>query len=297
MALIAFAANSVLCRLALGAQEIDAMSFTVIRLLSGSVMLFVLVALFESNRLRQLWSYKPHDSAEEERQTFWQKYGLIWLGPLFLFSYALTFSYAYLSLDTGTGALILFAVVQITMIMFAIFRGSALRKGEIIGLLVGFTGFVYLLYPSLTGPSLYGLLLMVLSGVAWAGYTLVGQGSASSTKNTQSPLFITTKNFILTLPLCLVWFAFTFSDMHFSMNGVILGVLSGAVTSGLGYAIWYKALQSLSTTIAAVSQLLVPVFASIGGVLLVNEAFTWHLFISSVVVLGGILLVILSRKA
>lgn len=300
VALIAFAANSVLCRLALGAQEIDAMSFTVIRLFSGSVMLVVLVALLEPKQIKRLWSLydKPTVGAQAGsvvNPSILQRCS-VWFGPLFLFLYAAAFSYAYLSLDTGTGALILFAVVQMTMIIFAILRGNSLRFGEIVGLVIGFMGFVYLLYPSLTGPSVYGLILMTLSGMAWAGYTLVGQ-QAGAGQTPMSPLLKTARNFIFTLPFCLVWFVLAFAQVSFSWQGLVLSLLSGAVTSGLGYAIWYKALQSLTTTIAAVSQLLVPVFASIGGILLVNEAFTLHLFISSVIVLGGILMVILQRKA
>ncbi len=268
LALVAFAGNSVLCRLALGEGQIDAASFTVIRLLSGALVLALI--LIASGKGRTTTSKGS------------------WLSALMLFLYAVTFSYAYISLDTGTGALILFGVVQITMILVSIVSGNRLHLSEWVGVTIAFVGFLYLVLPSLTTPSLNGFILMSLSGVAWAFYTLRGRQSKSPTADTAY-------NFIRTTPLFLVLAIVGFQDANLSREGIILATISGAIASGVGYIIWYIALGGLTATQAAVMQLLVPVIAAAGGVVFANEIVSARLVWSSIMVLGGILTVVLGR--
>jgi drug/metabolite transporter (DMT)-like permease len=267
-ALIAFAANSVLCRLALGDKTIDASSFTIIRLLSGVI---VLLAILKFNGTKNSSPTKGS-----------------WSASLMLFLYAATFSFAYITLDTGTGALILFGSVQITMILISLFSGNRLHITEWIGVSFSFMGFVYLVLPGVTTPSIIGFSLMTLAGMAWGIYTLKGQGSVN-------PLMDTTYNFARTIPFIIVLAFFTIQNAHISYKGFLLAVLSGSVASGIGYTIWYIALAGLSATQAAVVQLLVPVIAAFGGVVFVSETITFRLTLSAVMVLGGILMVVLGR--
>jgi drug/metabolite transporter (DMT)-like permease len=268
LALLAFAANSVFCRLALGEGSIDAASFTVVRLLSGVVVLFVLV------KVRQ--DKKGQSSAGS------------WSASLMLFLYALTFSFAYITLDTGTGALILFGWVQITMILLSLFSGNRLHISEWAGIVVAFMGFVYLMLPDVTTPSAKGFSLMTVAGISWGIYTVKGRGS-------KNPVVDTAYNFSRTIPFLLVLTVVGLNDSHFSSRGILLGVLSGGIASGIGYAIWYTALGGLSVTQAAVVQSLVPVVAAVGGVILMSEALPPRLVFSATMILGGILMVILGR--
>ena len=205
-----------------------------------------------------------------------------------LFSYALTFSYAYITLDTGTGALILFGSVQITMILLSLLAGNRLHVTEWLGVTVAFVGFVYLVLPGVTAPSVTGFSLMTLAGIAWGVYTLKGRGSVN-------PLSDTAYNFSRSIPLVIDLAALTFQQAHISSEGILLATLSGGLTSGIGYTIWYTALGGLSTTQAAVVQLSVPVIAALGGVILVAEQISLRLTLSAVLILGGILMVILGR--
>jgi len=268
LALIAFAANSVLCRLALGNEAIDAASFTVIRLLSGAIVLFLIIRYTQKNT-----ELSTNSS---------------WIASLMLFLYAITFSYAYISLDTGTGALILFGSVQLTMILLSLISGTRLHYTEWAGVIIAFTGFVYLILPSITTPSSVGFLLMAVAGIAWGIYTLKGRGS-------QNPLMDTAYNFFRTIPLVILLTIITISHANYSSEGVLLALLSGGITSGIGYTIWYIALGGLSAIQAAVLQLLVPVIAALGGVIFVSEAITVRLTISAAMVLGGILMVVLGK--
>jgi drug/metabolite transporter (DMT)-like permease len=268
LALIAFAANSVLCRLALGNEAIDASSFTVIRLLSGTIVLLIIISI----------TRKTTETSSKGS----------WAASFMLFLYATTFSYAYISLDTATGALILFGSVQITMILLSLISGTRLHITEWTGVAVAFTGFVYLILPGVTTPSVIGFMLMTVAGIAWGIYTLKGRGS-------KSPLMDTTYNFLRTTPLVVLLAIFTINDINYSSEGIILALLSGGLTSGIGYTIWYIALGGLSSTQAAVLQLSVPLIAALGGVLFVSEAITFRLTISATMVLGGILIVILGK--
>ncbi|PYF83203.1 threonine/homoserine efflux transporter RhtA [Marinomonas alcarazii] len=279
LALLAFAANSVLCRLALNDGLIDPAQFTTWRLLSGAVTL-VLLCLFQSLKHQQ-----------NDLKATWLEGS--WLSAFALFIYALGFSYAYVTLSTGMGALILFGAVQLTLILFAVWAGQKLVWLEWLGLAIAFAGFVYLVLPTLSSPSLFGFVLMTLAGVAWGLYTWRGKISAK-------PLFATTSNFVRTIPMIMV----ALLVIHFyndepesaQLEGIILAVTSGAIMSGLGYAIWYAVLPYLSASIAAVLQLLVPIIATIGGVFFAKESITLHLVIATLSVLGGVLLVIIARK-
>lgn len=205
-----------------------------------------------------------------------------------LFLYAVCFSFAYVSLDTGTGALVLFGSVQITMIIVSIVSGHRLHISEWVGMLVAFGGFVYLVLPGVSTPSFLSFVLMTVSGMAWGFYTLRGKSSAY-------PLGDTAYNFARTIPFVIILLLITSQTLQLSWEGIILAVISGAVASGLGYTVWYMALGGLSVTEAAVVQLSVPVIAAIGGIVFVSEAITVRLLFSAVMILGGILIVVLGR--
>ncbi len=257
-----------LCRLALGEETIDAASFTVIRLLSGALVLLVMLTLSNDKE------------ASASRGS--------WPASLMLFVYAVAFSFAYISLDTGTGALILFGSVQITMIVLSLVSGNRLHLSEWVGVIIAFTGFVYLVLPEVSSPTVMGFLLMTVAGIAWGIYTLMGRSS-------DNPFMDTAYNFLRTIPLVIILLVIAIQDAHYSTEGILLAVLSGGITSGIGYTIWYIALGGLSTTQAAVVQLSVPVIAAFGGVLFVFEAITARLTLSASMILGGILLVVLGR--
>ena len=269
LALIAFAANSVLCRSALGGDTIDASSFTFIRLLSGAL---ILLAVLKLRRREERTSTKGS-----------------WFAGIMLFSYAVTFSFAYNSLTTGTGALILFAAVQITMIMASLVTGNRLHISEWLGVAIAFGGFVYLVMPGVSAPSPAGFVLMTVAGIAWGAYTIKGRGS-------RNPLMDTAYNFLRTLPAALLLTIVSSGYAHYSPKGIVLAIMSGAIASGIGYTIWYIALGGLSATQAAVIQLSVPVIAALGGVVFVSELITARLALTSALILGGILLVMLGRR-
>ncbi len=265
-ALIAFAANSVLCRLALKDAAIDPASFTNLRLFSGALTFIVLQILFSSR--------KP---THVKRKS-------VYFSALMLFVYALAFSFAYITLDTGTGALILFGAVQLTMIIVSWFRGKRLGVWEGIGIAVSFSGLIYLVYPTLSTPNVFGAVLMAISGAAWGFYTLAG-------KQASDPFLATALNFKLTLPLLMILALVTLPDLAITTHGALLAVLSGSLASALGYTIWYQALKGLQTSEAAVMQLSVPILAAVGGILFVSEPITSQFLIASLLVLGGIAMV------
>lgn len=268
LAMIAFAANSVLCRLALGNNTIDASSFTILRLLSGTLVLMTIIGLkYNKKRTTSKGS---------------------WVASSMLFLYAITFSFAYITLDTGTGALIMFGSVQITILLLSFITGTRLHLSEWTGVAIAFTGFVYLVLPGVTSPSLAGFILMTIAGFAWGIYTLKGQGS-------DAPLMDTSYNFLRTMPFVIILTIIALQNVSYTTEGIILAVLSGGIASGIGYMIWYVALGGLSSTQAAVVQLSVPVLAAMGGVIFMSEAVTLRLTISSLLILGGILLVVLGR--
>lgn len=271
LSLMAFAANSVLSRLALAEGWMDAASFTVVRLLSGALVLMALLWLSQT---------KTKTKAKKNVSS-----GGSWRAAFFLFTYAVAFSFAYLQLDTGSGALVLFGMVQLSMVAATLVKGHRLHRLELLGMLIAFSGLVYLVLPKVSTPSVVGVLLMAIAGIAWAGYTLLGRGSTS-------PLADTSYNFLRTVPMALVLLLICIEQLQISPKGVLLAVLSGALASGVGYSIWYRVLKHLSATQAGVLQLLVPVIAAIGGVLFVAEPLNLRLVLSAVLILGGIYLVI-----
>lgn len=205
-----------------------------------------------------------------------------------LFLYAITFSYAYISLDTGTGALILFGVVQITIILVSRFTGTYLHVMEWLGVIIAFMGFVYLIFPDISTPSIKGFLMMTIAGMSWGFYTLFGRSS-------KQPLVDTGYNFIKTLPMVVILALITMKNATPTAEGIVLAALSGGITSGIGYAIWYVALGGLTSTQAAVLQLTVPIIAAFGGVIFVSEPVSRRLVMASFLILGGILLVVLGK--
>jgi drug/metabolite transporter (DMT)-like permease len=272
--LFAFAANSVLCRLALNIEQVNPADFTAIRLLSASVTLALIIIIKDKSVVRKI---KQHGSQ---------------VGAVFLFIYAAGFSYAYISLSTATGALILFAAVQFTMLFKGWLAGNKMGIQEYAGILLSLLGFIYFVFPELEKPSLIGCLLMTLAGIAWGMYSLNGAKSSN-------PLYDTASNFIRLVPVAIISLIVTYFSlgMDISYKGLLYTFASGALASGVGYSIWYLVLPKLKPSIAAVSQLSVPIWAAIGGTLLVDEPVDLHLAVSACVILGGILLVIVAKKS
>lgn len=273
ISLFAFAANSVLCRLALNTEQVPPLDFTAIRLLSAALTLALIVAIKNNKGLRKISTFGSYAAAS------------------YLFIYAAGFSYAYVTLGTATGALILFACVQFTMLFKGWLAGVKMSKQEAVGICLSLLGFGYFVYPELDKPSVIGFVLMSTAGVAWGMYSLIG------VKSTQ-PLLDTASNFIRLIPvvfIALVW-VYLNNGLQMSFQGWLYTICSGALASGVGYAIWYTVLPHLKPNIAAVSQLSVPIWAAFGGVLLVAEPIALHLAVSGIVILGGILLVILAKQ-
>ena len=277
-ALLAFAANSVFCRLALGDAQVDAGSFTVIRLLSGSLFLGLFLAV-------KHFYISPNANAVTEIKNASKKSKGSWLNATWLFVYALTFSYAYIQLDTATGALVLFATVQVTMLLTRVLKGHLLSRAELIGLILAIAGFVFLLAPQVSSPSLIAFVLMCISGICWAFYTLAGKKSSDPTSDT-------IYNFFRTMPFIIIFAVININASYFSFDGVLYAILSGVLASALGYLLWYQALTSLRHNVAAVVQLLVPVLAAIAGFVFLGESVSVVFVIASLIILSGILLVI-----
>lgn len=286
-ALVAFAFNSILCRLALRGDEADAAGFTTVRLVAGAVALVLISYLCGGPRVSKGLTSKLSVKPLLTR-------GLLhsgsWVSAFFLFAYAICFSLAYLDLTAGTGALILFGSVQLTMIAVSLVRGERPAVLEWLGLVVALAGLVYLVLPGLASPPLYASLLMAAAGAAWGFYTLRGKGSVD-------PLADTTGNFVRSVPMIAIVVVVMLSKINISGRGALLAAISGAVTSGIGYTAWYAALKHHTPTRAGVLQLAVPLLTALIGVLLLAEAATQRLAIATVLILGGIGLTILGRNA
>jgi drug/metabolite transporter (DMT)-like permease len=263
LALVAFAANSILCRLALRGGAIDAASFSTIRFASGAVVLLLLTARTRRPVFPMLGS---------------------WPLACLLALYALPFAFAYTQLSTGTGALILFGSVQTTMVLGALGSGERPHAAQWAGLFVAIAGLVYLLSPGLSAPPLGPALLMAVAGASWGIYSLRGRGA--------DPLARTAGNFVRSAPLVALGSVATFSQAHADAKGISLALASGIVASGLGYVAWYAALRGLTAMRAAVVQLAVPLIAAAGGVLLLSETVTLRLVVATILVLGGIIMTI-----
>jgi drug/metabolite transporter (DMT)-like permease len=270
--LMAFAANSVLGRAALGRAAIDPTTFTAIRVVSGAIALLGLSSIGALTtgpgpRLRGSW-----------------------VSAAWLLLYALPFSLAYTSLTTATGALILFGAVQVTMLGAAVWFGERPSPLQYVGFGLAAGGFLYLVLPGLSSPPAVGAAGMSLAGFAWAIYSLRG-------RHTGDPLAQTTGNFVRAAPVAAIASLVALPYAHVELPGVVFAVISGALASGVGYVLWYAALRGLTATAAAVVQLLVPVLAAAGGVIVLGESVSSRLLLSAVLVLGGIALVIATRRA
>ena len=263
LAMLAFAGNSLLCRLALRHTHIDAASFTGIRIASGAIVLALILR----------WRGGPHGLAGS------------WPSAMALFIYAAAFSFSYVSLTTATGALLLFGSVQATMIGVGLWRGERLNGWRWLGFLMAGAGLVGLLLPGLSAPPLTGSLLMLVAGFAWGVYSLRGKASGD-------PLAVTAGNFIRAVVPAVALCAAMLPWASLDLNGALCAMASGALASGVGYAIWYTALPQLKVTSAATVQLSVPVMAALGGVVFLDETLTARLLLSSATILGGIALVL-----
>jgi drug/metabolite transporter (DMT)-like permease len=212
-----------------------------------------------------------------------------WLSALALFAYAAAFSFAYVNLSAGTGALLLFGAVQATMILWGLNKGEGLDAIQIVGFIIAVTGLIVLVFPSVSAPPLIGSILMLVAGVAWGIYSLRGKGE-------KNPASATAGNFLRAFPFAAVLSIIFAPWVHIDLAGVSYAMISGAITSGLGYVIWYSALQDLKAASAATVQLSVPVLAATGGILLLGEPLTLRYLLAGIAILGGITLVVLERN-
>jgi drug/metabolite transporter (DMT)-like permease len=267
-ALTAFAANSVLCRLALGTAIIDPYAFTAVRLASGAVTLLAL-ASWTSRR-------PAHRSGS-------------WTSASYLVLYAVPFSLAYVRLGTGTGALLLFGAVQLTMIGMGLRGGERPQALEWIGLLGAAAGVVYLVSPGISAPDPLGAVFMIVAGIGWGLYSIAGKSAGNPTE-------ATTGNFVKASLMVVPMAAIAYPWLALSSFGALIAAVSGSVASGLGYAVWYAALGHLTVTRGALVQLAVPVIAAAGGVAFLHESISLRLVIASVVILGGIAIGIARRR-
>jgi len=267
--MVAFAANSLLCRLALGRDLIDPASFATVRVASGALALLLIMLARRHTR---------------------NEGGAGWRSALMLFTYMAFFAFAYRSLATGTGALILFGAVQLTMFVFALRKGEHFSLVSWAGLALAVCGLVYLVLPGVSAPDPLGAALMAIAGAAWGVYSLLGKGAAD-------PLSATARNFLYAVPLMLIVSVLSLHDLNVSTGGLALAITSGAVTSGCGYVVWYAAVPRLTASRAAVVQLSVPIIAAFGGVVVLSEHVTVRLLIASAATLGGVAIVLAQRAA
>jgi drug/metabolite transporter (DMT)-like permease len=268
--MIAFASNSLLCRAALKQTGIDPATFTFVRILSGALILWLIVKMRVSEG-----SVRPRAGT--------------WASALALFVYASAFSFSYNTLSAGTGALLLFGAVQATMICWGLRKGERLQTIQIAGLIVAVVGLIVLLFPGLSAPPLAGSVLMISAGAAWGIYSLRGKGETK-------PINSTAGNFVRAVPFAAFVSLISLPWAHLDLAGVLYAMVSGAITSGLGYVIWYRVLPALKAASAATVQLSVPVLTATGGILWLGEPITTRYLFASIAVLGGIALVVMENK-
>ena len=270
LSMLAFAGNSLLCRLALQQSQLDAGSFTAIRLISGALVLWLMARKFRGS----------HAGTGN------------WPSAWALFIYAAAFSFAYVRLPTATGALLLFGAVQATMISYGLWKGERLQPLQRVGLALALSGLLGLLLPGISAPPLDGSVLMLGAGVAWGVYSLRGKGAGDPTR-------VTAGNFLRAAPIAIALSLLMLGLQRVTLDAAGIGyaLASGALTSGLGYALWYTVLPALKATTAATVQLSVPVLAALGGIVFLGEAVTLRLGLASLAILGGIALVVLQKRA
>jgi len=267
IAMVAFAANPLICRLALGQQLIDAASFTSVRVVSGAVTLALIM----------LPRWRRHGRGSVD-----------WRSVSMLFTYMVFFSFAYLSLSASTGTLLLFGAVQFTMFIAAMRDGERFTSLSSAAFFLASIGLIYLVSPGITSPDPLGATLMVVAGVAWGGYSLLGRSAAD-------PLESTAINFIYSVPMAIIVTLLFMDDFHYTWIGLSLAAASGAIASGLGYAVWYAALRGLTASRAATVQLSVPTIAALGGIIFLSEPASLRLVVASALTLGGIAIVLAQR--
>lgn len=272
LTLLAFAANSLLCRAALRTSLADPASFTAIRIASGAAVLALVVMIRGGSRRTASAS------------------GSSWLSALALAGYAAFFSFAYVRIGAGVGALILFAAVQVTMIGWSMMRSEFPSTSEFVGLAVAVGGLAWLTLPHAQAPDPLGAMLMGIAGIAWGAYSLRG-------RRVSAPIRASAANFALAVPFAILPLLLRARPLHLSPSGLLLALISGGVTSGLGYVLWYAVLPALGATRAAILQLLVPVIAVAGSIALLGEALTRHLASSGSVILLGVLIAVVGRRS
>ena len=271
ISLLFLSANSILCRMAISTQNIDAFSFTILRIFSGAILL--LIIYFYKNRTLNFDMKKN------------------WLSSFMLFLYAICFSYSYVNMFAGIGTLILFAVVQLSMILIAIFYKESFSINKILGIIVAFAGLVYLLYPKEDfSISFFHAFLMIISGIAWAIYTVIGKSSTNALLNT-------TDNFFKAFIFVVLFTIFFIDSLKLDFYTSILAISSGAITSALGYLIWYEILPKMQIITASVLQLIVPVLAIFLSVIILDEVLSFELLISTFVILFGIFIALFRKKS
>jgi len=271
ISLLFLSANSILCRMAISTQNIDAFSFTILRIFSGAILL--LIIYFYKNRTLNFDMKKN------------------WLSSFMLFLYAICFSYSYVNMFAGIGTLILFAVVQLSMILIAIFYKESFSINKILGIIVAFAGLVYLLYPKEDfSISFFHAFLMIISGIAWAIYTVIGKSSTNALLNT-------TDNFFKASIFVVLFTIFFIDSLKLDFYTSILAISSGAITSALGYLIWYEILPKMQIITASVLQLIVPVLAIFLSVIILDEVLSFELLISTFVILFGIFIALFRKKS
>ncbi len=274
--MVAFAANSLFCRLALKEGSIDPASFTSIRLVSGAIALLLIISMRNIGQMKSAFSINKNTALQG--------------GALLV--YALFFSFAYIGLATGTGALLLFGSVQITMLLIAFLKGERFSLVQWFGFSMALGGIIFLLFPGADAPSILPAASMIIAGIAWGVYTLLGKG-------VNAPVTQTGKNFlfasyiILPITLCTVFF----ERHHLTWQGSMYAILSGVFASGCGYAMWYSVLPRLKVTLASTLQLSVPVIATFMGWLFLNESVSTLMIIASSLTLFGVAIVISARRS
>lgn len=264
IALLFLAVNSILCKMAISTQNIDAFSFTILRIFSGAILLL------------GIYFYKNRNLKFDMKKN--------WLSSFMLFLYAICFSYSYINMFAGIGTLILFAVVQLSMILIALFYKEKLTINKILGIIVAFSGLFFLLYPKEDfSLSFFHTFLMIISGIAWAIYSVIGKSSTNALLNT-------TDNFFKATIFTIIFMVFFIKELKLDLYTSFLAVISGAITSALGYLIWYKILPKIQITTASILQLIVPILAIFLSVIVLDEKFSFELGISTFIILFGIFL-------